>query len=220
MPLIIKLAENGNPSTPGRDKITLKAEVEAPMAIQRGPIVIPLPGGSIIGLDLGTMASTISISGIVDVELSQLFVRNKSGAAFQVGETITGTSALNTETLPNRYLTPAATILGASPSLASPTMLLISGLSPLNEFFVDGETITGGTSGGTAVVNEPFPTKRRLEQIARFWYESGHLTLTTRSGSYKVYINGMDFNMEAGLEDRYRFKIDFVEVQQGIVSPA
>lgn len=219
MALIIKVAEFGNPSTPGRDKITLKAEVESPISIKRNPIIIPLPGGSIVGLDLGTMASAISIAGIVDVELKELFVRNKAGSAFQVGETITGDSDLNSETAPIRTLTPSATILGASPSLTSPTSLYISGLSPLYEFFVDGETITGVTSGGTAIVNEPLPTKRRLEQMLRFWYEAGMITLTTRSGSYKVFISGMDLNLEAGLEDRYKFKIDFVEAKQGIVSP-
>lgn len=219
MALIIKLSEYGNPSTPGKDKITLKAEVESPISIKRSPIIIPLPGGSIVGLDLGTMASAISISGIVDVELKELFVRDKSGSAFVVGETITGDSDLNSETSPIRSLTPSATILGASPSLASPTSLYISGLSPLYEFFVDGETITGSTSGAVAIVNEPLPTKRRLEQILRFWYDSGKMTLTTRSGSYKVFIGGLDLNLEAGLEDRYKFKIDFMEAEQGIVSP-
>jgi hypothetical protein len=100
--------------------------------------------------------------------------------------------------------------------LAAPTSLFVSDVT---RFFVDGETITGGSSGGTAKVSEPFPSKRRLEQIARFWYSTGAMTLTTRSGVYTVYIAGVDFRMEAGLEDRYNFKLDFVEAQQGVVSP-
>jgi hypothetical protein len=217
--LIVKLTETGNPGTNGRDKLTLKVEAESPLIIQRQPIIIPLPGGSIVGIDLGRNAAIMSISGVVDAELKELFVDNKAGSPFQVGETITGTSGWNTLTSPTRSATPTATVVAGSPNLTSPTSLIVSGLSSLTEFFVDNETITGGTSGGTASVNEPLPTKRRLEHVARFWYNTGKVTLTTASGVYVGYINSMDFSMEAGLEDRYKFRIDFAEAEQGLTAP-
>ena len=227
MALIIKLAQNGN-STPtnGRDKVTLKAEVASPLTIRRSPTLVPLPGGSILGIDLGKNIASLDISGVVDEELTELFVDNKTGSDFIVGETITGTSGWDTLTSPPRATTPTATIVAGIPSLAAPTSLIISGLTSSRSytgttsdhlFFVDNEPITGGTSGATINVKEPFPTKVRMEQIARYWYENGIMTLTTRGGDYSVFIRSMEFSMQAGFEDRYNFKIAFAEAEQGLV---
>jgi hypothetical protein len=225
MPLIIKLAQNGN-STPtnGRDKVTLKAEVASPLTIRRSPTLVPLPGGSILGIDLGKNIASLDISGVVDEELTELFVDNKTGDAFVVDEIITGTSGWNTLTSPPRETTPTATIKAGIPSLAAPTSLIISNLTSSRSytgtdsdhlFFVDNEPITGA-GGGQAIVNQPFPTKIRMEQIAKYWYSDGVMTLTTVDGDYEVFITGMNLTMQAGLEDRYNFKISFGEAVQGL----
>ena len=225
MPLIIKLAQNGN-STPtnGRDKVTLKAEVVSPITIARSPYTISLAGGSILGIDLGKNITYINISGVVDEELTELFVDNKTGDAFVVDEIITGTSGWNTLTSPPRETTPTATIVAGIPSLAAPTSLIISNLTSSRSytgtdsdhlFFVDNEPITGA-GGGQAIVNQPFPTKIRMEQIAKYWYSDGVMTLTTVDGDYEVFITGMNLTMQAGLEDRYNFKISFGEAVQGL----
>ena len=229
MALIIKLAEYGN-STPtnGRDKVTLKAEVVSPISISRSPLTISLPGGSILGIDLGKNIAYINMSGVVDEELTELFVdpTTINNGPFSAEEEITGTSGWDGSTSPPRKDTPTATIKAGIPSLAAPTSLIISGLTSsrsytLTEsdhlFFVDNEPITGGTSGATINVKEPFPTKVRMEQIARYWYENGIMTLTTRGGDYSVFIRSMEFSMQAGFEDRYNFKIAFAEAEQGLV---
>jgi len=226
MPLIIKLAQNGN-STPtnGRDKVTLKAEVASPLTIRRSPTLVPLPGGSILGIDLGKNIASLDISGVVDEELTELFVDNKTGDAFVVDEIITGTSGWNTLTSPPRETTPTATIKAGIPSLAAPTSLIISNLTSSRSytgtdsdhlFFVDNEPITGA-GGGQAIVNQPFPTKIRMEQIAKYWYSDGVMTLTTVDGDYEVFITGMNLSMQAGLEDRYNFKITFMEATRTMV---
>ena len=226
MALIIKLAQNGN-STPtnGRDKVTLKAEVASPLTIRRAPTLVPLPGGSILGIDLGKNIASLDISGVVDEELTELFVDTKTNAAFVVGETITGTSGWNNLTSPHRATEPTATIVAGIPSLAAPTSLIVSGLTSSRSytendsdhlFFVDNEPITGGTGTGAVKANQPFPTKVRMEQIARYWYDNGIMTLTTRDGDYSVFIRSMEFSMQAGLEDRYNFKIAFAEAEQGL----
>jgi hypothetical protein len=208
MALIVTLAEYGNPGTAGKDKITLKAETESPLQIARSPIIIPLPGGSIVGLDLGRNNASLSISGVVDYELTELFVDGLGGTgSFVVGETITGTSLTTTPT----RTTPTAKVVAGIPNLTSPTSLIVN---TVTDFFVDNETVSGATR--TATVNCPFPTKRRLEHVARYWYASGQLTLTTRSNSYVGYIAGMEFNMAAGYEDRYTFRIAFAEATQGL----
>ncbi len=219
MSLSIKIAQYGNPSIDGRDKLTLKAEIESPLSIGRSPIIIPLPGGSIVGLDLGRNAASISYAGVVDESLTELFVDTVSGGPFVVGETISGNATWNELTLPKRTVVPSAVVVAGYPSLTSPTSLIVSGLNSTTEFFVDNETITGLNSSATAKVNEPFPTKRRLEHLARFWYSSGVLTLTSRSNTYSVYVASLEFTMEAGLEDRYQFRIGFVEASQGLSSP-
>ena len=226
MALIIKLAENGN-STPtnGRDKVTLKAEVVSPITIARSPYTISLAGGSILGIDLGKNITYINISGVVDEELTELFVDTKTGDAFVAEETITGTAGWDASTSPPREDTPTARIVAGIPSLAAPTSLIVSGLTSSRSytdndsdhlFFVDNEPITGGTSGGQAIVNQPFPTKIRMEQIAKYWYSDGVMTLTTVDGDYEVFITGMNLTMQAGLEDRYNFKISFGEAVQGL----
>ena len=226
MALIIKLAQNGN-STPtnGRDKVTLKAEVASPLIIRRAPTIVPLPGGGILGIDLGKNMASLDISGVVDEELTELFVDTKTGDAFVAGETITGTAGWDSLTSPTRENTPTAEIVAGVPSLAAPTSLIISDLTSSRSytgtdsdhlFFVDNEPITGGTSGGQAIVNQPFPTKIRMEQIAKYWYSDGVMTLTTVDGDYEVFITGMNLTMQAGLEDRYNFKISFGEAVQGL----
>ncbi len=228
MALIIKLAQNGNGVSNGRDKVTLKAEIASPLSIRRSPVLVPLPGGSILGIDLGKNIASLDISGVVDEELTELFVDTKTGDAFVVGETITGTSGWDTLTSPPRETTPTATIVAGVPTLAAPTSLIISGLTSSRSytgaesdhlFFVDNEDITGETNGGVVAAvkaNQPFPTKVRLEQIARYWYSDGVMTLTTVDGDYEVFITGMSLTMQAGLEDRYNFKISFGEAVQGL----
>ena len=228
MALLIKLAEYENGIENGKDKITLKAEVESPLQIVRSPIIISLAGGNILGIDLGKNITSIGISGVVDEELTELFVDNKGGSNFAVGETITGNSDWDDLTSPLRATTPTATIVAGIPSLAAPTSLIISGLTSSRSytgtdsdhlFFVDDEPITGETNGGVVAAvkaNQPFPTKIRMEQIARYWYSDGVMTLTTVDGDYEVFITGMNLTMQAGLEDRYNFKISFGEAVQGL----
>lgn len=208
--LIVTLAEYGNGSTNGHDKLTLKAESESPLQIARSPIIIPLPGGSIVGLDLGRNNAVLGISGIVDYEMTELFYDGIAGGSFAVGNTITGTAGWDSLTSPIRASAPTATVAGVTS-----TSLFITGLSPLTEWFVDNEPISNG-SGVTANVNCPFPTKRRLEHVARYWYNSGQMTLTTRCGTYTGYVAGLEFNMLAGYEDRYQFKLSFAEGTQGL----
>jgi hypothetical protein len=210
--LICTLAEYGNGSTDGHDKITLKVEVESPLQISRSPIIIPLPGGSIIGLDLGRNAASISLSGVVDYALTELFVDTLGGSGnFTAGHTLTGTAGWDSLTSPVRGATPTATIVAGYPDLTTPTSLIVSGVT---QFFVDNEPVSDGTR--TAKVNCPFPTKTRLEHVARYWYSSGLMTLTTRSGSYTVLLTGEDFTMQAGIEDRYAFKMSFAQAYQDL----
>jgi hypothetical protein len=223
--LIVTLAQYGSPAA-YKDKLTLKAETESPLQIARSPIIIPLPGGSIIGLDLGRNNASLGISGVVDYALSELFIDGAAGT-FLVGDIVKTTPASevawNAGASPVRAATPYATVVGIGYTGANQTSLFVSGVyatgsSPATEsFFVDNEPITATTgSGATAVVNCPFPTKRRLEHVARYWYTSGQMTLTTRSNSYVGYIAGMEFNMAAGYEDRYTFRISFAEATQGL----
>jgi hypothetical protein len=218
MALVVKLAQYGNGSVNGADKVTLKAEVESPLSIRRAPIIIPLPGGNIVGIDLGKNFASISMSGVVDTNITELYVKNNIGT-FTVGETVRGTAAWDSLTSPARGAAPTAVVVAGNPSLSAPTSLIVSGLSSLTEFFVDGESLMGLSSGATAVVDQPLPSKRRLEHIARFWYSSGPMTLTTVSGTYTVLISGIELSLEAGYEDRYKFRIDFAESSQSLSSP-
>ena len=287
MALSIKLAENGHsPSVAatGRDRISLKVESEN-VVPERNPVVFSVATRLVLALDIGRYLSKINISGVVDEEVTELFVDTKAGNPFQVGETITGTAGLNASTTPvrgtgktsllaananagqrvvevangnlfyvgetvtvsdatpdtesatistindyeltmtanlaNTYTTaqaavvtgqtPTAVVVAGIPSLSAPTSLIISGLVSGAEFFVDNETITGGTSGGTATVNEPLASKIRLEQLAAYAYSNGVLTLESSSGVYRVYFRGLNFTREAGKAGRYSFKIDFVQ---------
>jgi len=215
--LIVKLAEYGSPAA-GKDKLTLKAEVESPLTIRRNPTIISLAGGEIVGIDLGKNAAVVSISGVVDYELTELFVDGITNGPFVAGEAIEGAAGWNSSTSPTRSSVPTATIVAGKPNLTAPTSLLVSNVT---RFFVDNEliTTTRGASETTILANQPFPTKTRLEQVARFWYENGLMTLTTRSGDYSVYIMGMRFDMQAGLEDRYNFTIDFAQASQDLSEP-
>jgi hypothetical protein len=160
---------------------------------------------------LGRNNASLGISGIVDYQMSELFYDGIAGGSFAAGNTITGAAGWDSLTSPIRASTPTASVVAVTS-----TSLFITGLDPLTEWFVDNEQISNG-SGVTANVNWPFPTKRRLEHVARYWYNSGGpMTLSTRCGTYTGYISGMEFNMIAGYEDRYTFKISFAESTQGL----
>ena len=101
--------------------------------------------------------------------------------------------------------TPAAVIV-AQPS--GENRLIISQLGHGNsDFFVNGETITGVTSGVTATVVRPLATYRRWEQIARSMYTSGNMTLSTPNGSYTVMLEDVSVERIAGQVGRYQGKI-------------
>ena len=51
--LAVQLQENGSPDVEGRDKVSLKVEAISPLYVQRNPIIISLPAGTICGIDLG-----------------------------------------------------------------------------------------------------------------------------------------------------------------------
>ena len=208
MPLIITLAENAAAAHP--DILTLKIEQESTTPA-RTPIVIPLPGGTVVGVDLGRIINKIQMQGIVDETLTELFVDNVSGT-FNTVNTVSGNAAWNASVTPGGVrTTPTFTIIAGYPTLAAPTSLFISGLNPSTMFLVDNEQITQAVSGITALVNKPFPTKQRLDQVAKFFYTNGALTLTTRSGSYSVQIISFNYEVIAGTEDRYILRAEFVQ---------
>jgi len=213
MALVIKLAENA--AATHTDKITLKAENEN-FVVERSPISIGIPGGTVFGLDMGRMVNRITYQGIVDLSLEELFVdaTTIANGPFVSGETITGTAAWNATTTPVRTATPTGIVYAGIPSLSAPTSLIISSWTTVlddNNFLVDGEGITG-TGGATIDVKEPFPSRRRLWQASRYWYANGALTLTTRDGDFSVQIKNCSFEAESGKEDRFRFKLDLVQV--------
>ena len=156
MGLICTLAEYNNGVTDGHDKLTLKVEVESPLQISRRPIIIPLPGGSIIGIDLGTNAATISISGVVDYALQELFIKAPIVGTFAVGDIVSGAVGWNSATTPIRTAIPYATVVAVYLNATTPTSLIINGVyltgSPTVEsFFVDGEPITATTGSGATI---------------------------------------------------------------------
>lgn len=208
MSLVVTLVENCNGITAGRDCITLIASVISPITIGRSPIIIAIPTGAIVGIDLGVNNATIGVSGVADDTLTELFVSSTAG--FHAGNTLTGSSSLNSDTQPERVTVPTATIVAVGS-----TSLAIKNLDADN-FFVDGETVTG-SGGGSATVNKPLATKRRLEQAARYWYRSGQLYLTTRDADYQGYIKGLQFDMMAGTEQMWQFKLTFSEGTQGLL---
>ena len=203
-----------------KDQVSLKVESIAPIQVQRAPIIIPLPGGTIVGIDLGRNNAVLNISGTVDTYVKQLFLYSSSN--LHVGETITGDGAINDYVNPVRTAAPTATITGIVGNPADPEAIMVTGLDPA-EFFIDWEEFTGNM-GGSGIIKCPLPSKRRLEQIARYWYTSG--ILTVRIGDplnfgtnpslviYQGYITDMNFTMLAGLEDRYTYRMSFAEAQQ------
>jgi len=226
MPLIVKLAENV--AAAHEDKITLKAESTI-QATDRNPIVIPLPGTIVTGYDVGRVTHRITITGVVDYEVKELFIDTVGGTPpFQIGETITGQVAWNATvtggsavgTTPySRTNTATCVLRGASPDLTNPTSLYVDtwGSTPATSrddmFFVNNETISGNTSGAMALINEAFPSKKRLEQFSEWMYYNGAMTLTTRDGSYSVQIKALNIQMESGKEDRFTFRMDLVQIE-------
>ena len=211
MSLSITLAQynNGVSGYLGQDKVTLKAENVSPQSITRKPIIIPLPSGSIVGIDLGYHYSEFSVSGVADLSLKELYVSDASSFDVTSEFVISGSStALNDLTYPKRAAVPTATVIAKRDNV-----LIVKNVSG---FFVDGETIEGAEENGSATVVAPLATKSRLEQISRFWHSAGRLKLTLLDGTYEVYISGMQFNLIAGYEDRFTFRINFAEAQQGI----
>jgi len=201
---MISLAEFGNP-VDGADCVALKAEDVSPVTIQRNPIIIPLPAGTILGLDFGRHNNVITVSGVADYELKEI---NVSSGSYHAGS-ITGNSGLNLLTSPHRA-TPSATVVAAT----SNTLMV----SSVTSFFVDGESFSGSAGSGTIV--KPFATKIRMEEIARYWYKSGYLTLAIGDVSYQGFVTGLSFNIVGGLEDRYQFKLQFAEAVQHLAPDA
>ena len=202
--LIVKLAQNAAAAHP--DKLTFKVESET-VTVDRTPLVIPLPGGTVLALDMGRKQDRITINGIVDEQVDQVFIDTVVGT-ITVADVMTGTAAWDDTVTPARGPTPSAIVTAVA---ADNSFVMVSGLAA-NEYFVNNEPVAfvGGV-GATALINEPLPSKQRLEQVARYFYDSGVMTLTTRSGSYSVQIKGASFQLESGKEDRYKFKIEFVQ---------
>jgi hypothetical protein len=99
--LLITLTEGGfaYPAN-GKDLISLKAETVSPITVQRNPIIIPLPGASIVGIELGRHNNIITVSGVANKELTEIDVYSPSTPV--AGDIIAGDSALDTLTSPNR----------------------------------------------------------------------------------------------------------------------
>ena len=215
MSLTVKLAQNVVAAQ--EDKVTLKA-TSIPYQISRKPIVFPLPGGTILALDMGRIEEKIPVECIIDEHAadnsfsSELFVDTVGGTgSFVAGETITGTAAFNANVTPIRTGTPTAVVRAGVPNLTTPTTLIVDtwGPSADNGFFVNNETISGATR--TALVNEPLASFHRWEQIAESFYLAGPMTLTTEHGTYSVQILDISAQREAG-KNYYTGKITFVRV--------
>ena len=103
--------------------------------------------------------------------------------------------------------TPAAHLITASSD-----RLVIANLGHGdNDFFVHGETITGDTSGVTATVHRPLGTFHRWEQIARYFYSVGTMTLNTGNDSYTVNLTALQMERRGGQQPRYEGKISFTK---------
>ena len=50
----------------GTECVTLKAESVSPITVQRNPIIIPLPAGTIVGIELGRHNNVITVSGVAN----------------------------------------------------------------------------------------------------------------------------------------------------------
>jgi hypothetical protein len=207
MALAVTVTEYGHGTTTGHDHIALKVESET-LGQSRSPIAIALPGGTLFGLDLGRTQPMISLTGIVDHKILEIPYTVGTGT-FAISNTIVGDAALNTNITPARSVTPGnptvVTVVGVTA-----TSLFVTGM-PSDTFFIDGETITG-SGGATGTVNIPFPNIFRLRQVVQNWYISGKLTVVTNSGSFVVLPKNAQYSAEAGKEDRYTFKLDFVVV--------
>jgi len=212
MAFSITLSENAAATHP--DSITIKSENEI-IGPNRTPIVIPLPGGSILALDLGRSSTNFIYTGIADQVVKEIFVDGLGGAgSFVAGETITGAAAWNATVTPARTNVATCIVRAGIPDLTTPTSLIVDTWGPAaytDQFFVDGETISGATR--TATVNKSFPSALRLWQIQRYWPANGVLTLTTSSigMTFSVYIRSIGLQQEAGKEDRFEFKIDLAQ---------
>jgi hypothetical protein len=195
------------------DIVTFKAEEVSPLTVQKKPIIIPLPGGTIIGIELGRQNSEITISGVADYQMTDLYLYDWDGTNL-TGQTIVGDNDWDLRVAPFRGVgglglgTPRAKVIHCMNMGNGVAKLELAygsdGLNPKN-FFVHGEPVSHGK------ICKPFPTKLRLEQIARYWYQLGALTLHVGDVVYKGYITGLEFAMTAGLEDRYNFKLKFAE---------
>src|SRR3990167_9424879 len=113
MALSVTLAQTAGTN---QDTISLKA-ISIDYPIRRSPIVILLPNASYTFIDLNRSKQNISISVVVDQEVTELFVDNKAGPAFQAGEVITGNAAWDAGVSPARAVTPTANIVSALPNL-------------------------------------------------------------------------------------------------------
>lgn len=210
MALAITLAQNAAATHP--DLVSIKCiEISYPM--KRPVIVTPMPGGSLLALDFGRYQQEIVLDCVVDEDLEELFVDTIAGGPFVVGETITGTAGWNATVTPVRGATPTAIVLGGLPNLTAPTTLIISSLGHGdNNFFVDNEQITGGTSFATALVNKPLAHLHRWEQISRYFYVSGNMTLTTSNAAYIVQITSIQPTRQSGTHPFYVTKIGLIKV--------
>ena len=205
--LVTYLDECGANDCSGRDKLTLKVE-SFTVTVKRSPIIIPIPLGYIVGIDLGTNSSVITMQGVIDYSLTELPVDNTSGT-FHAGYLLSGDGGWNGLTSPIRSSAPTAVIVAGSPNLSHPTSLWVSNAT---SFFVDNERVTSG--GAAAFVNRPFPTKKRLEEAIRYWSSNGQLTLYARETAYQGYFTGAEFDLVGGREDRFQFRLTFAEGTQ------
>lgn len=202
MAFTVSLWQNSGATHP--DRLTLKAESETETQ-SRSPIALALPSNIIFGLDLGRNQPSISITGIVDYAPTEIIVANTAG--FVAGDLLIGTSAENANLVPVRTpgYAPYCTIVGIRDS----TTFVVSGWA-FTDYFYYGEALHDSGSSHTTTAGANFPSLVRLKQAAAHWYKSGALTLNTQSGAHTGLIKNLQYSADAGREDRYNFKMDFV----------
>jgi len=216
MPLPVYLTQLGGPAH--KDTLSIKCE-EITYSVKRSPLVYSLPGGIILGLELGRIGQDISLSVVVDENIDELFVTGITGGSgsLTVGFQLRGDAGWDGSVSPTRVSTPSATITGINVS-AGAGSVFISGLLHGNaDFFVDLETLTEydgiNPTGVHCHADKPLGTFHRWEQASAEFSKSGYaLSLTTPNAIYTVLLKDISCERIAGQVGRLIGKFIFNKV--------
>jgi len=215
MPLPVYLTQLGGPAH--KDTLSIKCE-EITYSVKRSPLVYSLPGGTILGLELGRIGQDISLSVIVDEDLSELFVTGIAGGSLTVGNLLWADAGWDGSVSPTRGATPWCMIQSLNISAGAGSVFITNLGHGNNDFFVNLETLTertpmGAGTGVTCTVDKPLGTFHRWEQASVEFSKSGYsLTLVTPNASYTVLMKDISCERIAGQVGRLIGKFTFNKV--------